>query len=142
MNIEREDTMNDSVRQTAALTDATISKLMETAGIDNATATAFRVVAHTVLSRNQAAYLGATSYGDSIRDEDQAMVDAGLVTLGRFEANSHPMSLSHQGSKLATLTDAGRAMATRVVQYETAIRARDMDADDFANWKRAVSMPL
>ncbi len=122
--------------------EATIAKLSEVSDLDLDAANAFRVVAHTVLSRGQTHYVGVTNYGEGIRDEDQAMIDAGLITVGRFEANRHPMSLSHQGSLRATLTTAGRAMAERTVRYETAIRARHMDANDFADWKRRVSFPI
>jgi hypothetical protein len=144
MNIERENDMTRTARKPVDLSyvEATIAKLSEATGLEYWAAHNFRIIAHTVISRGQTAYVGTSAYGEGIQDEDQAMVDAGLITLGRFEANRHPMALSNCGDRAVILTDAGRSMVDRVIRYETTIRARNMDADDFAAWKRAVSSPL
>lgn len=135
--------MTRTARQPIDLThvEKTIAKLSECAGLDEMAAHNFRIYAHSVLSRNQTAYIGASQYGESIQDEDRALVDAGLVTLGKFEPNNHPMALSHYGDFPVVLTARGREMAERTVRYETAIRRRDMDADEFVAWQRAVSTP-
>ena len=142
MNIERELTVT-TTRKRIDLThaNAAIAKLSEYTDLDERAAMNFRVIAHTTLSRNTTAYMGASNYGEGILDEDQAIIDAGLVDLGKWEANRHPLAMSHQGSFPVTLTVNGQTMAERTVKYETAIRTRDMDADGLEAWKRAVSNP-
>jgi hypothetical protein len=141
MNIERELTM--TARKTIDLThaNATTAKLSECAGLSDRAAHNFRIMAHTALSRGKDLFIGATSYGEGIMDEDREIIDAGLVDLGKWEANPHPMAMSHCGDFPATFTAKGLALAQRTVKYEIAIRTRDMDADALAAWKHAVSNP-
>jgi len=122
--------------------DSTIEKLMACSGLTEWAARNFRSMAHGLLSRKGALSVGASNYGEGITDEDQEIIDTGLVTIGKWSATNHPMAMSHHGDFAAEFTAKGRAMAERTVKYETAFRARHMAADEFAAWQLSITFPI
>lgn len=121
---------------------STIAKLMECSGLTERAAWNFRIMAHGVLSRKGDLSVGASNFGEGVTDIDQEIIDAGLVTLGKWSATNHPMAMSHHGDFAAEFTAKGLAMAEGTVKYEAAVRAHCMSAADFAAWQLSITFPI
>lgn len=112
--------------------DKTITKLAECADLTEEAAHTFRIYAHTVISRGKTAWASCFYNLDNTIhhwDYDELLEERGLVTWGDHD---------NRGSQKVLLTEAGWAMAARTVTYETRLRRREMDEDEFLAWGRSV----
>lgn len=90
----------------------------------------FRILAFdVVLERRSVLYIPN-------QEAAKVLEHAGLIKMVRFEESSHPQALSHEGEWVVKMTAAGRALAARILRYETALRQRHQSDKDFAKWQR------
>lgn len=117
----------------------TASKTATHAGLTEDAALAFRIMAYTVIRREQVVHVQQDRYAvetlgytlGGLTDDELAIMEAGLFTLGKFDRSGDERAIS--------LTEKGHALAARLVKYETAIRERGMETKDLARWMRATS---